>query len=206
MAEDARRAGLDIHYRSLDVTDDGQVEDLVHSIVEQFGRLDVAFNNAGYGMPSGLLDQTPQTWRKTVETNLTGVWSCLRHEIRAMVDGGTGGTIVNNASVYGLIGMSALSDYAASKHGVVGLTKSVALEFAPHNIRVNAVCSGAADTAMLRRQIGPADPSTALAHHYPLGRIATVEEIAETVVWLCSPSAAFLTGVALAVDGGATAA
>jgi NAD(P)-dependent dehydrogenase (short-subunit alcohol dehydrogenase family) len=165
--------------------------------------LDCAFNNAGVGgVFSGFADKTEAEWETVINVNLKGVWLCMKYELPVMLEQG-GGAIVNMASVAGLIGAPRLSIYAASKHGVVGLTKSAALEYARRNIRINAVCPGYTDTPMVQAMI-EAVPQMAqgTTNVIPMRRLADPDEIAAAVVWLCSDKASFVTGHALPLDGG----
>ncbi len=186
-----------------DVTDDEQVAALVTTTVDEFGALDVAFNNAGIeGTPAVTHDCTPENWQRTLAVNLTGVWSCMRHEIPRMLERG-GGSIVNCSSVAGLVGFATIPAYVASKHGVVGLTKTAALEYAEAGIRVNVVCPGVIDTEMVDRFTGgEPEAEAAMVATEPVGRLGRPEEIADAVVWLCSDRSSFVTGQAIAVDGG----
>jgi NAD(P)-dependent dehydrogenase (short-subunit alcohol dehydrogenase family) len=188
-----------------DVTDDESVGALVTKTVERFGGLDVAFNNAGIeGAPAPTAECTPENWHRTLAVNLTGIWSCMRHEIPVMLARG-GGSIVNMSSVAGLVGFATIPAYTASKHGVVGLTKTAALEYAEHGIRVNAVCPGVIDTEMVERFTGgQSEAEAAMIATEPVGRMGHPEEIADAVVWLCSDHSSFVTGQAIAVDGGFT--
>lgn len=190
-------------FQRTDVTDIAAVDALVAATVERFGRLDWAVNNAGIeGERGNTVDCSDANWSRTLAVNLTGAWYCLRAELRQMRQQG-GGAIVNMASIAGLVGFEGLPAYVASKHALVGLTKTAALEFAPHAIRVNAVCPGVIQTAMIDRLIG-GDPAMAagFAAGEPIGRLGRPEEIGETVAWLCSDRASFITGAALPVDGG----
>lgn len=199
-------AGGEATFVKADVSKTSEVEALVNSVVEIYGRLDCAHNNAGIeGAMASTVDCTEETWERTISINLKGVWLGMKHEIPRMIEGG-GGAIVNTASVAGLVGFQGLPAYVASKHGVVGLTRTAALEYAQQGIRVNAVCPGVIRTPMVERILG-GDPEaeaqfTALE---PVGRMGTPEEIAEAVVWLCSDAASFVTGVPMAVDGGLVA-
>lgn len=186
-----------------DVSDDAQVEAMVRAAVEAFGGLDLAFNNAGIeGTPAPTHECTPQNWQRTLAVNLTGVWSCMRHEIPHMLERG-GGSIVNCASVAGLVGFPTIPAYVASKHGIIGLTRTAALEYAEAGIRVNAVCPGVIDTEMVERFTGGQEAAeAAMIAMEPVGRMGRPEEIAGAVVWLCSDRSSFTTGQALAVDGG----
>jgi NAD(P)-dependent dehydrogenase (short-subunit alcohol dehydrogenase family) len=186
-----------------DVTDDAQVAHAVHRAVDEFGGLDIAFNNAGIeGAPAPTHECTPENWQRTLAVNLTGVWSCMRHEIPAMRQRG-GGSIVNCSSVAGLVGFASIPAYTASKHGVVGLTRTAALEYAQEGIRVNAVCPGVIDTEMVDRFTHhDATEKSAMADVEPVGRLGQPDEIADAVVWLASRQSSFVTGQAIAVDGG----
>jgi NAD(P)-dependent dehydrogenase (short-subunit alcohol dehydrogenase family) len=189
-----------------DVTDDQSVAALAAETVARFGGLDVAFNNAGIeGTPAPTAECTPENWQRTLAVNLTGVWSCMRHEIPHMLERG-GGSIVNMSSVAGLVGFATIPAYTASKHGVAGLTKTAALEYAEQGIRVNAVCPGVIDTEMVDRFTGgQPEAEAAMIATEPVGRLGHAEEIADAVVWLCSDRSSFVTGQAIAVDGGFTA-
>jgi NAD(P)-dependent dehydrogenase (short-subunit alcohol dehydrogenase family) len=192
-----------------DVTDDDAVIAMIAATVDAFGGLDCAFNNAGiapYQVNAGgqkIADVAPESWRRLIDVNLTGVWLCLRHEVAQMRAQGSGGVIINTASILGLIGSATSSAYVAAKHGVVGLTKTAAADHAEDNIRVNAVCPGYIETAMteetMRRR------GERILARVPMARMGQAGEIAEAVVWLCSPKASFVTGVSWAVDGGYTA-
>jgi len=192
-----------------DVTDDDAVKAMIAVTVDAFGCLDCAFNNAGiapYQVNAGgqkIADVAPEAWRRLIDVNLTGVWLCLRHEVAQMRAQGSGGVIINTASILGLIGSATSSAYVAAKHGVVGLTKTAAADHAEDNIRVNAVCPGYIETPMteetMRRR------GERILGRVPMARMGQAEEIAEAVVWLCSPKASFVTGVSWAVDGGYTA-
>jgi NAD(P)-dependent dehydrogenase (short-subunit alcohol dehydrogenase family) len=186
-----------------DVADDRSVAAMVVRAVEVFGGIDVAFNNAGIeGAPAPTHECTPENWARTLAVNLGGVWSCMRHEIPRMLERG-GGSIVNCASVAGLVGFASIPAYTASKHGVVGLTKTAALEYAQLGIRVNAVCPGVIETEMIERFTGhQPEAEQALVASEPVGRMGRPDEIADAVVWLCSSRSSFVTGQAIAVDGG----
>jgi NAD(P)-dependent dehydrogenase (short-subunit alcohol dehydrogenase family) len=187
-----------------DVTRADEVAGLVAQTVEHFGRLDYAFNNAGVGgPPASVVDTDEANWDMVLDVNLKGVWLCMKYQIPAMLRFG-GGAIVNTSSAGGLVGTPGLAAYTASKHGVVGLTKVAALEYAQSGIRVNAVCPGVIHTSMIDqvREIAPEVVDMLVARH-PIGRIGTPEEVAAAVVWLCSDAASFITGTALSIDGGA---
>jgi NAD(P)-dependent dehydrogenase (short-subunit alcohol dehydrogenase family) len=185
-----------------DVTDAAQVDALVAACD---GHLDIAFNNAGTsGNFGNVADTDVDEWRRVVELNLVGVYLCMRAEIPLMQ---SGGVIVNTSSGAGLMGFAGLSAYVASKHAVIGLTKTAALEYARAGIRINAVCPGTVRTPMLEGFVGGDETALeAMGKMMPIGRLATAEEIAAAVVWLCSEQASYVTGMAMPVDGGAAAA
>jgi NAD(P)-dependent dehydrogenase (short-subunit alcohol dehydrogenase family) len=186
-----------------DVADEQSVDQAMTQAVRLHGRVDAAFNAAGIdAVAAPTAESATDVFDRIIAVNLRGLWLCLKRELTQMVAQG-GGTIVNCASSAGLIGVPNLSAYVASKHGVVGLTKCAALEYARKNIRVNAVCPGMIDTPMWRRSISP-EFTTQLLANDPLGRMGTAAEIAEAVLWLCSPAASFVNGHAMAVDGGMT--
>ena len=190
-----------------DVARGTEVEALVKKGVETYGRLDYALNNAGI---QGEIRQTTEcseeNWNRIIAINLTGVWLCMKHELAYMLPQGSG-TIVNTASNFGLVGSQGMPAYSASKHGVLGLTKTAALEYAKMGIRVNAVCPGPTQTPLVDRILSQQPQLAtqiveAIKAREPVGRMGQPEEIAEAVVWLCSEAASFVTGIALAVDGG----
>ena len=197
--------GGEAFFVEADVSKAAQVEALVGGTVEAYGHLDYAFNNAGIEgrMATNTADYLEEDWDRVIGVNLKGVWLCMKHEIAHMLRQG-GGSIVNNSSVEGLVGLQGTSAYAASKHGVVGLTKTAALEYAQSGIRVNAVCPGLIRTPMVERYTGGDAETEAqwAAIFEPVGRMGSSEEVAEAVVWLCSEAASFVTGHAMAVDGG----
>jgi NAD(P)-dependent dehydrogenase (short-subunit alcohol dehydrogenase family) len=176
---------------------------MVQAAVDQYHRLDYACNNAGIeGAMAPTAECTEENWDRVIAINLKGVWLCLRAEIPRIIPQG-GGAIVNIASVAGLVGFGGLPAYCASKGGVVQLTRTAALEYATMQVRVNAICPGGIQTPMLERlEACQVDMEARLVQMHPLGRVGTPEEVAEAVVWLCSPAAAFITGVLLPVDGG----
>jgi NAD(P)-dependent dehydrogenase (short-subunit alcohol dehydrogenase family) len=200
--------GGDATFVLTDVTQATAVEAMISTTVATYGRLDCAFNNAGTEGTTmvSTVDYQEEDWNRVLRINLTGVWLCMKYELTHMLTQG-GGAIVNTASVAGLVGArGAGSAYAASKHGVVGLTKTAALEYARQGIRVNCVCPGVIRTPMMARML---TRNPELEHRYiaaePVGRLGTPEEIAEAVVWLCSDAASFVTGHTMTVDGGMVA-
>jgi NAD(P)-dependent dehydrogenase (short-subunit alcohol dehydrogenase family) len=198
-----REGGGDALFVRTDVSSARDVEALVGAVIERHGRLDCALNNAGIvGALTLLADYPEESWDRVLAVNLKGVFLCMKHEIRQMTRQG-GGAIVNTASAVGLVGAPMLAAYAASKHGIVGVTKVAALECATQGIRVNAVCPGAVRTAMLDDMAAKAGyTEDVLRMAEPIGRVAEPEEIAEAAAWLCSSAASFVTGHAMAVDGG----
>jgi NAD(P)-dependent dehydrogenase (short-subunit alcohol dehydrogenase family) len=187
----------------VDVTSASAVEALISKTVETYGRLDCAHNNAGIG--SGVRARTAEypeeRWHQVIAVNLTGVWLCMKYEIVQMLHQG-GGAMVNTASIAGLVGGAGGTAYTASKHGVVGLTKTAALEYATQGIRVNCVCPGYIQTPMTAQGMSDPEQRARIIAREPLGRVGQPEEIAETVVWLCSDAASFVTGHTMTIDGG----
>ena len=187
----------------VDVTSASAVEAMISKTVETYGRLDCAHNNAG--IPGGgralTAEYAEDTWHQVIAVNLTGVWLCMKYEIPQMLSQGSG-AIVNTASAWGLVGAPGASAYVASKHGVVGLTKTAALEYAQQGIRVNCVCPGVIHTPMTERGLSDPELRARIIATEPIGRVGTPEEVAEAVVWLCSDATSFVTGHTMTVDGG----
>jgi len=183
-----------------DVSDEAQAKAAVERTVAELGRLDVAYNNAGIlGPMCEMSEETLDGYEQTQAVNLRGIWTFMKYELRQMKQQGSG-AIVNCSSLGGLVGLAGRAAYHASKHGVIGLTKSAALDVAAHGIRVNAICPGCVDTPM-GSEIDP-EAMKVFLKDQPIGRMGTSEEVAAAVLWLCSPGASFIVGVALPVDGG----
>ncbi|MFP2904277.1 SDR family NAD(P)-dependent oxidoreductase [Pyxidicoccus sp. 3LFB2] len=199
--------GARVRFFSTDVRDEASVARAVEGTLKDFGRLDFAVNSAGAGGDMASLENTNQdVWDSVMAINARGVWLAMRHEIPAMLQSG-GGAIVNLSSIYGLAGRAAHHAYVASKHAVVGLTRSVALEYATRGIRVNALCAGVTRTAGMRQaETFAPELVQGLVSEHPMGRMATEEEIASAALWLCSDGAGYVTGTPLSVDGGFLAA
>ena len=198
-----KKSGGDAIFIKCDVSNEKNVKALLKKTISTYGRLDYAFNNAGIeGKSASIHECSEENWDKTININLKGIWLCMKNEIPEMLKQGKG-VIVNCSSVAGLVGYQGLPAYVASKHGVIGLTKTAALEYANLGIRVNAVCPGVIQTPMIDRLTGKKkeliEQFTALE---PMKRFGRAEEIANTVIWLCSEEASFVTGVAMPVDGG----
>jgi NAD(P)-dependent dehydrogenase (short-subunit alcohol dehydrogenase family) len=200
------RAGPKALAVTCDVSDEAQVAATVECTVATFGRLDMAFNNAGIQVPPrDAADEPAEAFDRVNAVNLRGVWACMKHELRQMRKQGSG-AILNCSSLGGLIGLPSRAAYHASKHGVIGLTRSAALEYAPRGVRINAVCPGTIDTPMVSDMLEKQKEAMAeIMKQQPIGRLGRADEIAAAVLWLCSPSASFAIGVALPVDGGFTA-
>lgn len=204
--ETARRmrdAGGDARFVRADVSNEAHVRELIATTIDAFGRLDIAFNNAGIeGTLATTHECSEASWDRTLAVNLKGVWLCMRAEIEHMLRQG-GGAIVNMSSVAGLVGFSGLPAYVASKHAVLGLTKTAALEYAERGIRINAVCPGVIHTEMIDRVTGKTkEAEQQFIAYEPIGRMGRPEEVAEAAVWLASDAASFVTGVCLPIDGG----
>jgi len=189
----------------VDVTKPAEVQHMIASAVGQYGGLDYAFNNAGFPGPNtGIVDTSEEDWHRVMATNLTGVWLCMKYEIPEMLKRGKG-AIVNNGSALGLVGAAGQVSNVASKHGVSGLTKSAALQFATQGIRVNAVAPGIVHTPLTDRiKASRPDAEAAMLSVVPLGRMCEPEEVADVVVFLCSDAASHVTGHVMPIDGGWT--
>jgi NAD(P)-dependent dehydrogenase (short-subunit alcohol dehydrogenase family) len=191
-------------FAKTDVSKESDVKAMIERTLETFGRLDYAFNNAGIEETlTPLSNQTEEAYDQIMDINVKGVWLSLKHEISAMLKTG-GGAIVNSSSIAGLVGFAMAPVYVASKHAVIGLTKSIALEYAKQNVRVNAVAPGSIETRMLRDFASAPEVRQMLEAGHPMGRIGQPKEVASTVIWLCSGGASFVTGQTLAIDGGYT--
>ena len=203
-----KKAGGEATFIKCDVSKAAEVEALIKGVVDTYGRLDCAYNNAGVeGEAATTINCTEENFDLNYQINLKGVWLCMKYEILQFLAQGDGGAIVSTASVAGLVGVKGSPAYVAAKHGVVGLTKTAALEFAKKDIRVNAVCPGVIETPMVERLTGGAEDGKArIAKWQPVGRLGQPGEIAATAVWLCSDQASFVTGHAMPVDGGFMAA
>ena len=198
-----KERGGDAVFVKADVSEPMDVRSLVEQTLDEFGRLDFACNNAGIGgAQAQTADYPEESWRRVLAVNLTGVWLCMKFEIPPMLR--QGGAIVNMSSILGTVGFVGAPAYTAAKHGVIGLTKSAALEYATRNIRVNSVCPGFIATPMLENAglVPGSDAYKAVAELHPMKRLGRPEEVAEATTWLCSDSASFITGVCLLVDGG----
>ena len=202
VVRECREAGGEAEYIHCDVSASRDIRRMVEATVEKFGALDYAFNNAGIEGPQALLgDYSDDGWDKVMAINLTGVWNCMKYELQHMSRQGSG-VIINNSSVGGLVGFANVGPYVASKHGVIGLTRTAALEYAPQGIRVNAVCPGIIRTAMIERvEKEKPEMIRAISDAHPMKRIGTPDEVAEVVLWLCA-GAHFVTGHAMPIDGG----
>ena len=197
-----RKAGGDGMFVKADVTKAADVQALVKTTVDKFGRLDTAFNNAGIeGNWMPMVDISEEEWDRVLDINLKGMFLCLKYEIPQLLKNG-GGTIVNMSSVAGLMGTPAAAPYGASKHGVISLTRTAALEHAKQKIRVNAVCPAVIESPMENRLFGEPEAQKFAVGMHPIGRIGTPREVAEAVLWMCSEKSSFMTGHYIVVDGG----
>ncbi len=198
-----REAGGETTFVKTDVSQAKEVEALISRTVEAYGRLDCAHNNAGIeGSSAPIAELSEADFDRVISINLKGVWLCMKYEIIQMLKQGGGGAIVNTSSVAGLVGFSGITPYTATKHGVAGLTKAVALEYATSGIRVNAVCPGVIDTPMISRFASDPQVLAQLLAQEPVNRLGTPQEVANAVAWLCSDEASFMTGIPMPVDGG----
>jgi NAD(P)-dependent dehydrogenase (short-subunit alcohol dehydrogenase family) len=206
VAAELRKRGARALFVRCNVGKEREIEIAVQRSIDAFGALHIAFNNAGIeGEQAPTAECTNENWNNVIGVNLRGVWHCMKHEIPPMLALG-GGAIVNCASIAGLVGYANIPAYVAAKHGVIGLTKTAALEYASHNIRVNAVCPGVIDTPMIERFIhGDPVAHAALGADQPMRRAGRPEEVASAVLWLSGEGASYVTGSALVVDGGWTA-
>ena len=203
-----KQAGGEATFVRCDVAKGPEVEKLVKQAVATYGKLDVAFNNAGVegDTRATTITCTEENFDLNINVNLKGVWWCMKYEIEQFLRQGSPGAIVNTSSLAGLVGVRRGNAYVAAKHGVIGLTKSAALEFAKQNIRVNAVCPGAIETPMLNRIVGGSEKGYEMMRRMePVGRLGQPSEIAEAAAWLCSDRASFVTGLSMSVDGGSFA-
>jgi NAD(P)-dependent dehydrogenase (short-subunit alcohol dehydrogenase family) len=198
-----RKEGGNAIFIKCDVSNEDQVKNLIQTVVDTFGRLDYAFNNAGVeGASAPTHECTRENWERVLGVNLLGTWLCMKYEIEAMLKNGSG-AIVNNSSIAGLVGFPGVPAYVASKHGMIGLTKNAALEYAKQSIRVNAVCPGVIRTPMIDRFTGKSkEVEKAFESAEPIGRLGEPDEVAEAVLWLCSDKASFVTGHSMVIDGG----
>lgn len=206
LAKSIRADGGKAHFIECNVCVPQSVKEVMDYIQQQYGGLDVAFNNAGIDIETDkIADGEESVFDKIMDVNVKGVWLCMQHEIKLMLKSG-GGAIVNTASIAGLGAAPKMGIYSASKHAVIGLTKSAAIEYAKKGIRVNAVCPAVIDTDMYRRALdGDPKKELAISKLHPMGRIGLPQEVASAVLYLSSQASGFSTGVALPVDGGSTA-
>lgn len=204
-AEELKAAGHKTEAFICDVADEEQVKSTIQKIVKQFGSIDFAFNNAGIqAPPQELADVSNEIYDRTLNVNLKGVWNFMKYELQQMRKQGSG-AIVNNSSLGGLVGVPGRAAYHASKHGILGMTKSAALEYASQNIRINAVCPGIIITPMVEDMlVNQVDEMEILVQQLPIKRLGKAEEIADVVLWLCGSASTYVIGQAISVDGGYT--
>lgn len=204
-AAELKAAGYKAEAFICDVADEKQVKETVEKIVAQFGSIDFAFNNAGIqAPPQEIADVSNEIYNRVMDVNLKGIWNFMKYELQQMRKQGNG-SIVNNSSLGGLVGLPERAVYHASKHGILGMTKSAALEYAPKGIRINAVCPGIIHTPMVQDMlVGQAEAMDAMIEQLPIKRLGKAEEIADVVLWLCSNASTYVIGQAIAVDGGYT--
>lgn len=203
LAIELRSKDRKVQFVKADMASEPDIKNMVATAIATFGRLDIAFNNAGIeSTPGDTASCTTENWDRTLTINLRGVWLCMKYQIPEMLKAG-GGSIVNCSSIAGLVAFPGLPAYVASKHAIIGLTKTAAIEYATQNIRVNAVCPGVIDTPMIDRfSKGDAATKKSLGQSEPMGRMGLSEEIASAVLWLSSDASSFVTGHPLVVDGG----
>ncbi|WP_338874634.1 SDR family oxidoreductase [Spirosoma sp. SC4-14] len=201
VAEEVKATGVEAKFVKADVSDAAQCQKLVDETIATFGRLDMACNNAGIGGEmNATADYSLEGWHKIINVNLNSVFYCLKYELEAMLKQGTGGSIVNMASILGQVGTAQAPGYVTAKHGLLGLTQTAAIEYASKGIRINSVGPGYIDTPLLR--ILPDEAKQAIIGLHPIGRLGKSEEVAELVIWLTSDKASFVTGSYYPVDGG----
>ncbi|OUS12371.1 short chain dehydrogenase [Gammaproteobacteria bacterium 53_120_T64] len=203
-----KEAGGEASFVQCDVSKGPEVEALIKAAVDTYGQLDAAFNNAGIegDTQATTITCTEENFDLNIAVNLKGVWWCMKYEIEQFLRQGSAGAIVNTSSLAGLVGVPRGNAYVAAKHGVIGMTKSAALEFATKDIRINAVCPGAIETPMLNRIVKGSEKGYEMMRKMePVGRLGKPSEIAEAAVWLCSDQASFVTGHSMSVDGGSAA-
>lgn len=207
--EQAKNQLIDKGYEAIavvcDTSDETQIKAMVDKTIATFGRLDVAYNNAGVNsIMTDVADLSPEEYDRILDIDLRGVWLCMKYELQQMRKQNSG-AIVNCSSLGGLVGNAGRAAYHAAKHGVLGLTKSAAIEYAPRGIRINAICPGVIETPMVQQMVSAGDLSREDCEKLaPIGRLGRADEIANTVLWLCSPVSSFIIGQSIAVDGGYT--